>query len=33
MLWDSLGGRVLYQNRKNNFVVVVLDPELLNPKP
>ena len=33
MLGDSLGGWVLYQNPKDNFTMVLLDPELLNPKP
>ena len=37
MLWESLGGLVggwvLYQNRKVNFRIVLLDPELLNPTP
>ena len=33
MLRDSLGGWVLQQNRKYNFDIVLLDPELLNPQP
>ena len=32
MLWASLGGWVIYQNRKDNVTTVLLDPELLNPK-
>ena len=33
MLWDSKGGWVLYLDCERNFVVKLLDPELLNPKP
>ena len=27
MLWDSLGGRVLYQSRKENYTINLLGPE------
>ena len=33
MLWDTLGGSVLYQNPKYNVTIILLDPELLNPEP